>query len=332
MAALLGEPSRPGSYSIWATGRYREVRLGQVTLPLLGFARWSEATTTSGTQDNSYFTSGFSLDGQLFFDKQSASGGLHTLTPRAKLLVREPNTDPTLVRFDSPDSVSTDTVGQIFLDNPISGGDFVGDTREVALSLTGRGLNAQGEEIYRASVGRTVYLADRGITLSGTPETTDQGPLVADSTVRLAEHVQWNTRLQTESDSERLHSATNELKYRTSDTDYITHRVVWTEEQATRTDLYVSKMLGQQWRALGGLQWEPHTEQRVNQVVGVEYESCCWRAALVHAYEREQVSDTNSGHSVKLQLELKGLGALGRGTANLLDRLLEDYEVSESRY
>jgi len=126
-------------------------------------------------------------------------------------------------------------------------------------------------------------------------------------------------------------SATNEFKYRTSETDYITQRVVWDNDQAVRTDLYYSNQIGA-FRVLAGLQWEPDTEERVNQVLGLEYESCCWRAAVVHAYERDQVTETNGGNSVKLQLELKGLGALGRGASTLMDRLLEDYELSEARF
>ena len=56
-------------------------------------------------------------------------------------------------------------------------------------------------------------------------------------------------------------------------------------------------------------------QERVNQVVGIEYEGCCWRAAMIHAYERDKVTETNGGHSMKLQVELKGpAGVLGRGT------------------
>ena len=113
---------------------------------------------------------------------------------------------------------------------------------------------------------------------------------------------------------------------------HVTQRIVWDNDAATRTDLYISNQIGQDWRFLAGTQWEPNTEQRVNQVVGIEYESCCWRAAVVHAYERDQVTSTNGGHSVKLQVELKGLGVLGRGASSIMERLLEDYEPSEARY
>ena len=306
---------------------------GSLTPAALGFARWSEATTGATTQANAYFTYGASLDGNLNFEKFGENGSLHEIIPRAKLLIREPNEDPTVVKFDTPDTANeTDTVSQIFLDNPISGGDFVGDTREMALSLTSRGVNSDGIETYHVTAGRTLFLQDRGITLSGSAETTEQGPLVVESSVRLSESFNWNTRFTSVADGETMDTATNELKYRTSDTDYVTQRIVWDSDAATRTDLYVSNQFSQQWRFLAGLQWEPNTEERVNQVVGIEYESCCWRAAVVHAYERDQVTSTDGGHSVKLQLELKGLGVLGRGASSIMERLLEGYELSEARY
>ena len=61
------------------------------------------------------------------------------------MMIREPDKEPTVIKFDTPDIANdTVTVSQIFLDNPISGGDFVGDTRELALALTSRGVNLEG--------------------------------------------------------------------------------------------------------------------------------------------------------------------------------------------
>jgi LPS-assembly protein len=316
---------------------------GSVTPAILAFPRWGESKVGTDTFENSYLTYGASLDSSLNFEKFGSNGALYELIPRAKLLIREPSKNPSnQVRFDTiattadaddiAEAQRIDTASELFLDNPISGGDLVGDTREIALSLTSRGVNANGIETYRVTAGRTIFLQDRGVTLSGNAETTDQGPLVIESTARLAESLHWNTRFSSVADGETMDTATNEVKYKTSETDYVTQRIVWDNDAATRTDLYISNQIGQDWRFLAGTQWEPNTEQRVNQVVGIEYESCCWRAAVVHAYERDQVTSTNGGHSVKLQVELKGLGVLGRGASSIMERLLEGYELSEARY
>ncbi|MGB2024720.1 MAG: LPS assembly protein LptD, partial [Litorivicinaceae bacterium] len=295
--------------------------------------RWSQATRGTATQEDEYFAYGVSIDGRLHFEKSGPNGSLHEMIPRAKLSIRELNRNPAIVKFDTPDTANDiDKMGQIFLDNPISGSDFVGDTRDIALALTTRGINANGVETYHVSAGRTIYLQDRGVTLSGDPENAGRGPLVIESKARLGKSFNWNTRFRSVTDGETMDTATNELKYQISDTDYVTQRIVWDNDAATRTDHYISNQVSPNWRFLAGLQWEPHTEERTNQVIGVEYEGCCWRAAMVHAYERDQVTATNGGHSVKVQVELKGLGALGRGTSKIMERLLEGYELSEPNF
>ena len=305
---------------------------GSLTPAALGFARWSQATRGATTQEDEYLAYGVSIDGRLHFENFRSNGSLHEMIPRAKLSVRELNKNPAIVKFDTPDTANDiDKVSQIFLDNPVSGGDFVGDTRDVALSLTARGINANGLETYRISAGQTIYFQNRGVTLSGDPENADRGPLVIESAAQLGKSFNWNTRFRSVTDGETMDTATNEFKYQTSDTDYMTQRIVWENDASTRADHYISSQVNPNWRFLAGLQWEPDIQERVNQVVGIEYEGCCWRAAMIHAYERDKVTETNGGHSMKLQVELKGLGVLGRGTSSILERLREGYELFESQ-
>ena len=142
----------------------------------------------------------------------------------------------------------------------------------------------------------------------------------------------WDMRFATVSDSETMDTATNEFKYKTSQTDYFTQRTVWDNEAARRADFYYSNKFNNYFRVLAGLQWNPSQETRINQLFSLQYESCCWRVGAVHAYESDKRTSDDGGHSIKLQLELKGLGVLGRGASSLMDRLLEDYELAEARY
>ncbi|MBU28759.1 MAG: hypothetical protein CMD54_01435 [Gammaproteobacteria bacterium] len=306
---------------------------GSLTPAALGFARWSEATTGLTSQDSGYFTYGASLEGNLFFEKSSGNGFVHEIIPMAKMIIREPDKKPTVIKFDTPDAANdTVTVSQMFLDNPISGGDFVGDTRALALAFTSRGVDLDGVEAYRITAGRTFFLQDRVVTLSGATETTNHGPLVLESTIRAARSLDWNIRFKSVTDGETMDRATNELKYRASDTDYLTQRTVWKDEALNQSDLYFSRQISRKWRLLTGVQWASNTEERINQVVGAEYTSCCWRAAMIHAYERDRVTSADGGHYVKLQFELKGLGVLGRGVTSIMDSLLEGYDFSEARF
>ena len=306
---------------------------GSLVPAALGFTRWSESAISSDAQGGSYFIFGTSLDGSVNFEKTGRHGALHEIIPRAKFLIREPSKDLNVVKFDTTDSINTtDSVSQIFLDNPVSGGDFVGDTRELALSVTSRGTNASGIETYRITGGQTIFLQDRGVTLSGNPEHTKRGPLVIESKAQFSESFNWNTRFVSVSDGETMDTASNELKYKLTETDYFTQRIVWSNDSASRVDLFISNQVDKDLRFLAGLQWEPNSKERASQLTGIEYEGCCWRAAIIHAYERDQVTSESGGHSVKLQVELKGLGALGRGASSIMERLLDSYEFSEARY
>ena len=331
---LNNDPSRGHRLSTDLKAEYpMSYRFGSLVPAALGFTRWSESAISSDTQGGSYFIFGASLDGRLNFEKTTRHGAFHEIIPRVKFLIREPNKDLNVVKFDTTDTVNaTDTVSQIFLDNSVSGGDFVGDTRELALSVTSRGTNASGIETYRITGGQKIFMQDRGVTLSGNPEHTKRGPLVLEASAQLSQSFNWNTRFVSVSDGETMDTATNELKYKLSETDYFTHRIVWNSDAASRVDLYMSNQVNKDLRLLAGLQWEPRNKERVSQLTGIEYESCCWRTAIVHAFERDQVTSGSGGHSVKLQVELKGLGTLARGASSIMERLLDSYEFSEARY
>ncbi|HAB78422.1 MAG TPA: hypothetical protein DCE57_06050, partial [Gammaproteobacteria bacterium] len=114
---------------------------GSVTPAILAFPRWGESKVGTDTFENSYVTYGASLDSSLNFEKFGSNGALYELIPRAKLLIREPSKNPSdQVRFDTiattadaddiAEAQRIDTASELFLDNPISGGDLVGDTRE----------------------------------------------------------------------------------------------------------------------------------------------------------------------------------------------------------
>ena len=213
---------------------------GSLTPAALGFVRWSEAATGGTTQENSYLTYGASLEGNLYFDKSSDNGFVHEIVPRAKMMIREPDKEPTVIKFDTLISANdTVTVSQIFLDNPISGGDFVGDTRELALALTSRGVNLEGVEAYRITAGRTFLSGPRSHIIRHT-ETTDQGPLIFESTIRPTKSFDWNIRFHPVADGETMDRATNEIKYKASDTIISHSEPFGIMKTLSRTDFYLS--------------------------------------------------------------------------------------------
>ena len=65
---------------------------------------------------------------------------------------------------------------------------------------------------------------------------------------------------------------------------------------------------------------------------GFEYESCCWRASLVQNYDRPDTTGSNGTHSVTLQIQLKGLGMVGRKAITNPEDNIEDFEPRPVRF
>ncbi len=83
------------------------------------------------------------------------------------------------------------------------------------------------------------------------------------------------------------------------------------------------------WNAVGRLVYSIIDRQTIEQVAGIEYKSCCWRIQVV---ERRYV-DNRPGEapalnrSIALQLELIGLGSVGKTSNAFLERSISGYSA-----
>jgi len=313
----------------WELSQPTYLPFGYWSPSLLAYQRSADFTTAAGASDAHVTTLGAALDGQLEFEKARRGGGLYRLTPRAKALIREPLSNASPAVFESSES-GTESIAALYANQSIDGRDFVGDTAQLTLGVRAGLVDVAGVERVGLELARVHYLADRTRTLTGGTDTTDAGPLILEADAQLTPRVHWSLHLASDDGVSALDSGTHTLKWRASARRYVTQRIVWDADRAVRADLFASQTIGD-WRALAGLQWNPADETRVSQVLGLEYDSCCWRAALVQAYEQDSRGTSTSGYTTKLMFELKGLGTLGQGATQLLDRLLEDYERSQAR-
>ena len=82
--------------------------------------------------------------------------------------------------------------------------------------------------------------------------------------------------------------------------------------------------LNQNWRLLGRWNYSLRDGETLEALAGFEWKSCCVAVRLLgRQYIREFGGERNTG--IYLELELNGLGGLGRNTARLLDDAILDY-------
>ncbi|MCV6587953.1 MAG: LPS assembly protein LptD [Marinobacterium sp.] len=269
----------------------------------------------------------FSLDSGLFFDRQMAGGGTQTLEPRLfALFVDEENQDA-LPDFDT--SELDFDYRSLFRFNRFSGRDRIGDSRQVSLGLTSRWIHENGYEQARFSIGQAYYFADRNVQLAGgTQATTDHSDIATETVWNINQ--QWRTTLDMIFD-EQLDISKSNLKF--SYRRDLDHRfnVSYRFEEAQRKQLDSSFIwpVSPQWHLLGRWQQDLENSKTLEALLGVEYESCCWRTRL--SLRRWLDNADNTDNAVYLQFYLKGLGNIGSGGGSTLNDIIGYQEREEHK-
>ena len=269
-----------------------------------------------------------SLEGGLIFERRGARWR-QTLEPRLFYLYVPFEEQDELPRFDTRDF--TFSFGQLFRPNRFSGADRQGDANQLSLALTTRLLDPRnGRELLDASIGTIVYFRDQRVQLiPGTPPEEDSSPLVAEINYRPADPWRVSLGIQIEPQDDRLEEAHLGVSYRTGGGRLVNFAYRQRSDVVDQLDVSFVAPLGERWTLLGRVNYSFQDNTILEGLAGFEYSSCCWALrAFARRYVRNLEGDKRN--SLYLELELTGLGSLGRRTGPLLERAIvgfrsEDY-------
>lgn len=289
-----------------------------------------------GARDESRGLPIFSLDGGLIFERETHWFGndyVQTLEPRLFYLYVPYEDQSDLPVFDTQEL--TFGFGQLFRTNRFVGADRQGDANQATFALTSRLIEADdGRERLSLSLGQIRYFRPQRVQLPNLPETDFSGSAyVGELDLRLSDDWyatvggQWNPETdRTDVSSLRLQkrfgaaSVVNfSYRYRRDLANQSTFL-----EQADVSALYA---LNERWRLLGRWNWSIKDSTTLEALGGIEFESCCYAVRLLgRHYVRNIEGDRDN--AIYLEVELKGLGNLGRKSEDLLRRAILGY----SRY
>ena len=283
--------------------------------------------------DTSRNTGTFSIDSGLFFDRTlSDNKSIQTLEPRLFYL-RVPFVDQSgIPLFDS--SEFDFNISQLFRENRFSGADRVADANQLSVALTTRTIDgADGSERFRASIGQIRFFEDRRVTLEtdGVAETRDTSDFVAEVATSLSRtwfgkgNIQWNL------DENRTVRSSLTLGYRPDDDHIVnfSHRLVGTENsdepRTEQIDVSALWRLNPAWRIAARWNYSLDSDQSIESLLGVEFDSCCW---AVRFAARRYIADNGEDNDVGifLQLVLKGLAPLGQNYGALIENAVSGYK------
>jgi LPS-assembly protein len=273
-----------------------------------------------------------SLDSRLFLERrigEEQSPWTQTLEPRAFLLWTPYEDQRDAPVFDT--SEATFSYDQLFRDNRFVGGDRIGDVKQLSFAVESRLINDAGSEKARFAVGQAWYQGDRRVRLNpgALPRDEPRSPLVTEAGWQLSES--WRTRgeLQWLDDSNEVVRGSfgfffQDAAFRTLNLGYR-----YDAPNIDQSDLSGILPLGAHWSLVGRWVFNLDTSRSLESLGGIEYESCCWRARLAARRSLAggaRISDLEPEESVVLEVELKGLGAVGERISTQLANDIPGYD------
>ncbi|MGB0466682.1 MAG: LPS-assembly protein LptD [Pontibacterium sp.] len=256
-----------------------------------------------------------SLDSGLVFERDLETGGLQTLEPRLFMLyipdkdqTAAPDFDTSLLNFD---------YRSLFRTNRFSGRDRIGDAQKISLGLTSRLFESNGYERASISAGQAFYLDDRDVVLSGSAETAKQSDIALEAVWNYNGHLKItldNVLAYSNLDTKETNIR---LSYQESVDQQVNFSYRFEEDTREQTDLHFIWPLSPRWTTLGRWQHNFKDTTDLETVLGLEYESCCWKLQLTG---RRWLTDTDTHDSgLFLRFILKGLGSISSSNTGFLN-------------
>jgi LPS-assembly protein len=235
---------------------------------------------------------------------------------------------------------------QLFQPRRFVGHDRLEDFNQVATGITSRLIEDEtGRELGHASIGQIFYFEDRRVNAL-TTESTDNQPnsavagqvaLQPTTSLWVSSNILWD-QSSNEIEQGNIYAhyepaagAIYNIGYRYNQPDPAVSTLADGLRQA---DFSAAIPLNLRWRAFMRVNYDFALRTTLEDMVGLEYEDCCWVTRLV--YQRAIFAQNSTtgvitqaererDEAILFEFQLKGLGGLGRKVGTLLDESIWGY-------
>ena len=288
----------------------------------------------------------FSIDGGLFFDRQTRIAGnglLQTLEPRIYYLYSGFEDQRGQPDFDSAEL--TFSYNQLFRETRFSGHDRLDDANQLSLGLTSRLINDEtGREQFSATIGQILYFEDYKVRLN------PDDPVLDNSRSEFAGELTFNPNdrfglrgnMIWDPTANQLNSSNVQATYAWDDEKIVSlgysfrRPLTAVIEQPSVEQAHISTYMpiGRRWAVFAALNYSLEANTSVEDMFGVEYDSCCWKVRLLHLRYYDAVAGQNPDfddpdlqreHSTQLQFILKGMGGFGDRITSIMEDMIRGF-------
>jgi len=269
----------------------------------------------------------FSLDMGIFLERDTQIIGkdlLHTLEPRLFYLYAPNKEQDALPVFDT--ALTTFSQSLLFSENRFSGKDRIGDANQLTTALTTRFYQQDnGTELFNATLGQIIYFQDRLVTVpGGQVETSDRSSYIGSVFFAPNPRMKITSDIQWDPETKHTEFANSRVSYQADKGRVINFDYRFTRNSIRSQGLSYAWRFNPRWQVIGGHQYDLENNHRLENFLGVRYDSCCWAVRLVglEKFDRLEGTELFYDNAIYLELELKGLSSLG--SRKEIDTLIEN--------
>ncbi len=273
--------------------------------------------------------SGFSLDSAWLWGGQAWR---QSLEPRLFYVVTPSKNQDDIPVFDT--TLQPFNYSQLFDTNRFSGQDRIADNHRLTLAVsTSLRESDTGEERARFSIGQVYHFDDREVGLHVGDETLTRSdsPLAGEvqlspwSWLDLEFNGLWDAR------SRETREGAFNLSLHSEDYDSIfnlSHRYI--TGKLEQTDISTVLPVTNQITFLGRWLYELQDRRTIGSVLGVEYESCCYKLQfLSNSYLKD---DETVDHRFMIRVELTGIAGVDTGAFGRIEDAIEGFEKRQAAH
>jgi LPS-assembly protein len=290
-----------------------------------------------------------SVDGGLVFERSTSFGDtslLQTFEPRLYYLYSEYEEQTGQPDFDSAEL--TFNYNQLFRETRFSGRDRMDDANQMSVGLTTRFIDAQdGRRLFSASVGQIFYFRDRKVRLlSVAPPLDESGSEMAgELTFSPNRHLNVRSNLVWDPYSGNMNSGHFQTAYTTDHGSVfnigysyrrpLTSTSVFTDQVTEEANISGYFPINHKWSVFGAMNYSLKENTSVEDMVGVEYDTCCWTVRLLHLRYFDNVTELvpdfsnpniEREHTTQVQIVLKGMGGFGSRLTDIMKGMIRGFE------
>lgn len=269
----------------------------------------------------------FDLDAGMFFERDTDWFGhsfVQTLEPRLYYLRVPYRNQDDIPIFDTQQF--TFGYAQLFRTSDFTGADRQSDANQLTAAITTRLLDsADGREWWSVSFGQIRYFTPPRVTLPGQTFVDRSGSdYVVDTNLNLDDRWSVGGSWQYDPTGHRTDLGSLRGQYRFGQGGVINAAYRYRPGLVEQTDLSFVYPLNASWRLLGRWDYSLKDRTTLEALGGVEWQDCCMAVRVIgRNYIRNQQGEKN--FALFLEIELKGLGSLGRDSSDLLERDILGY-------